>query len=72
MISVKYIKFRVNDCDIVILVEVVNVFNIYFFSIGNNLIKLISIVEKFFMEYLCNLVCDLFFYLFNNYRWDWK
>lgn len=61
MISVKYIKFRVNDCEIVSLVEVVNVFNIYFFSIGNNLIKLISIVEKLFMEYLCNLVCDLFF-----------
>ena len=45
--SAKHIKLRVNDREIVSPVEVANGFNTYFSSIGNNLTKLISIVEKF-------------------------
>ena len=52
---------RVNDCEIVSPGEVANAFNIYFSSIGNNLTKSISIVEKSPMEYLRNPVCDSFF-----------
>ena len=59
--SAKHIKLRVNDRELVSPVEVANAFNTYFSSIGNNLTKSISIVEKSPMEYLCNPVCDSFF-----------
>lgn len=66
--SAKHIKLRVNDREIVTPVEVANAFNTYFSSIGNNLTKSTSTVETSPMEYLCNPVCDSFFYLSNNYR----
>ena len=59
--SAKHIELRVNDRKIASPIEVANVFNIYFSSIGNDLTKSIPIVEKTPREYLHNPVCDSFF-----------
>ena len=59
--SAKHIELRVNDRKIASPIEVANVFNTYFSSIGNDLTKSIPIVEKTPREYLHNPVCNSFF-----------
>lgn len=62
--SAKHIELRVNDRKLASPVEVANVFNTYFSSIGNDLTKSIPIVEKTPREYLHNPVCDSFLIIY--------